>query len=43
MASQHNAKLQNVESILTMTNNKFSETFIPCKEQSIDEAMVPFK
>ena len=41
--SQHNAKLQNVEFILTLTNNKFSEIFIPSKEQSIDDAMVPFK
>ena len=37
------SKLQKVEPILTYMNTKFSEIFIPGKEQSIDEAMIPFK
>lgn len=41
---QHNySKLEIIEPILTYMSNKFTEIFIPGKEQGTDEAMVPFK
>ena len=41
---QHNySKLEITKPILAYMTNEFTEIFIPGKEQSIDEAMIPFK